>query len=169
MRILSITNIVKLRGRQTRRLSLIALTMAIHVTAIVTMAFVDVRVRARLESRSLDSWRLVAALIFTSVVMVPLLPALHGAEWDLGRGLSVLPSEIDRNFEVTAKRGSLVDRDRVRFAFRRCEPQARARWSRIIRNVQHVSRESDSVRLCRSDHGWRVEHNSDRSSRIPSA
>ena len=32
-------------------LLLIALTMAIHVTAVVTMAFVGVRVRARLERR----------------------------------------------------------------------------------------------------------------------
>jgi hypothetical protein len=61
-------------------LLLIALTMAIHVTAVVTMAFVGVRVRARLERRGLDSWNLVAALIFTSVAMVLLLAALHGAE-----------------------------------------------------------------------------------------
>jgi hypothetical protein len=58
-------------------LLLIALTMAIHVTAVAT---VGVRVRVRLERRGLDSWYLVAALIFTSVVTVPLLAALHGAE-----------------------------------------------------------------------------------------
>jgi hypothetical protein len=44
------------------------------------MAFVGVRVRARLESHGLESWNLVAALIFTSVAMVLLLAALHGAE-----------------------------------------------------------------------------------------
>jgi hypothetical protein len=37
-------------------------------------------VRVRRESRGFDTWRLVAALIFTSVVMVLLLAALHGAE-----------------------------------------------------------------------------------------
>ena len=58
-------------------LLLIALTMAIHVPAVAT---VGVRVRVRLERRGLDSWYLVAALIFTSVVTVPLLAALHGAE-----------------------------------------------------------------------------------------
>jgi hypothetical protein len=40
-------------------LSLIALTMAIHATAVVMMAVVGVRVRARLESRRLKSWNLV--------------------------------------------------------------------------------------------------------------
>ena len=36
-------------------LLLIALTMAIHATVVVLMAFVGVRVRARLESRDLKS------------------------------------------------------------------------------------------------------------------
>jgi hypothetical protein len=61
-------------------LSLIALTMALHATAVVLMAFVGVRVRARLESRDLGSWHLVAILIFTSVMMVLLLAVLHGTE-----------------------------------------------------------------------------------------
>jgi hypothetical protein len=66
---------------------LIALTMAIHVTVVVTMAFVGVRVRARLESRDLDSWKLVGVLILTSVVMISLLAVLHGMEcgiWAVG-------------------------------------------------------------------------------------
>jgi hypothetical protein len=37
-------------------------------------------VQAHLERGGLDSWSLVAAVIFTSVVMVLLLAALHGAE-----------------------------------------------------------------------------------------
>jgi hypothetical protein len=61
-------------------LSLIALTMAIHATAVVMMAFVGVRVRARLESRGLGSWKLVAVLICTTVVMGLLLALLHGTE-----------------------------------------------------------------------------------------
>jgi hypothetical protein len=61
-------------------LTLIALTMAIHATAVVTMAFVGVRVRARLERRAFESLSLVAFLIFTSVIMVLLLAVLHGAE-----------------------------------------------------------------------------------------
>jgi hypothetical protein len=61
-------------------LSLIAFTTAIHVTAVVIMAFVGVRVRARLEGLDIKSWSLVAILIFTSVVMVLLLAVLHGTE-----------------------------------------------------------------------------------------
>jgi hypothetical protein len=61
-------------------LTLIALTMAIHATVVVTMAFVGVRVRARLESRGLEPLSLVAVLIFTSVMMILLLAVLHGAE-----------------------------------------------------------------------------------------
>jgi hypothetical protein len=45
-------------------LSLIAFTMAIHATVVVLMAFVGVRVRARLESRDLKSWKL--ALLWQS-------------------------------------------------------------------------------------------------------
>ena len=52
-----------------RGLPLIAFTMAIHATVVVLMAFVGVRVRARLESRDLKSWKLVAILICTSVVI----------------------------------------------------------------------------------------------------
>jgi hypothetical protein len=59
-------------------LSLIALTMAIHATVVVLMAFVGVRVRARLESRDLKSWNLVAILICTNVVIGLVFAVLHG-------------------------------------------------------------------------------------------
>jgi hypothetical protein len=61
-------------------LSLIAFTMAIHATVVVLMAFVGVRVRARLESRDLKSWKLVAILICTSVVIGLVFAVLHGTE-----------------------------------------------------------------------------------------
>ena len=61
-------------------LSLIALTMAIHATVVVLMAFVGVRVRARLESRDLKSWNLVAILICTNVVIGLVFAVLHGTE-----------------------------------------------------------------------------------------
>ena len=61
-------------------LSLIALTMAIHATVVVLMAFVGVRVRARLESRDLKSWNLVAILICTNVVIGLVFAVLHGIE-----------------------------------------------------------------------------------------
>src|SRR5262249_55553074 len=61
-------------------LALIALTMAIHATVVVMMAFVGVRVRARLESRDLESWNLVAILICTSVVIGLVFAVLHRTE-----------------------------------------------------------------------------------------
>ena len=44
-------------------LSLIVLTMAIHATAIVMLAFVGLRIRVRLETRGLKVWKLIATLI----------------------------------------------------------------------------------------------------------
>jgi hypothetical protein len=61
-------------------LSLIALTMAIHATAVVMMAFVGVRFRAQLETRGFSMWNLIAILICTFVVMGLLLAVLHGIE-----------------------------------------------------------------------------------------
>ena len=61
-------------------LSLIAFTMAIRATVVVLMAFVGVRVRARLESRDLRSWKLVAILICTSVAIGLVFAVLHGTE-----------------------------------------------------------------------------------------
>ena len=40
-------------------LSLIVLTMAIHMTAMVMLAFVVVRIRVRLETRVLKMWSLI--------------------------------------------------------------------------------------------------------------
>ena len=39
-------------------LSLIVLTMAIHATAVVMLAFVGVRIRMRLETHDLEVWNL---------------------------------------------------------------------------------------------------------------
>jgi hypothetical protein len=52
--------------------SLIALTIAIHATAVVMMAFVGVRIRARLEARSHDLWKLIAVLIWMIAVIGPI-------------------------------------------------------------------------------------------------
>ena len=71
--------------------------MAIHATVVVLMAFVGVRVRARLESRDLKSWNLVAVLIFTSVVIGLVFAVLHGTECGMWAAayLSVLPLFCD--------------------------------------------------------------------------
>jgi hypothetical protein len=61
-------------------LSLIALTMAIHATAIVMMAFVGVRIRARLEARGHDLRKLIAVLICMIAVTGLLLATLHAIE-----------------------------------------------------------------------------------------
>src|SRR5215467_5980290 len=42
---------------------LIVLTMAIHAAAVVTMAFAGLSLRARLETRSLNLWNLIAIQI----------------------------------------------------------------------------------------------------------
>ena len=44
-------------------LLLIVLTMAIHATAVVMLAFVGMRIRARLETRGLKVWNLIAMLM----------------------------------------------------------------------------------------------------------
>jgi hypothetical protein len=60
--------------------SLIVLTMAIHVTAIVMLAFVGVRIRVRLETRRLKVRSLIAIVICVIGVMGLLLAVLHGIE-----------------------------------------------------------------------------------------
>ena len=60
-------------------LSLIVLTMAIHATAVVVLAFVAVRIRVRLETR-LKVWNLIAILICVIGVIGLLLAVLHGME-----------------------------------------------------------------------------------------
>jgi hypothetical protein len=61
-------------------LSLIVLTMAIHATAVVMLAFAGVRIRLRLETRGLNVWNLIAILIGVIGVVGLLLAVLHGIE-----------------------------------------------------------------------------------------
>ena len=61
-------------------LLLIVLTMAIHMTAMVMLAFVVVRIRVRLETRGLKMWKLIAILICVIGVIGLLLAVLHGIE-----------------------------------------------------------------------------------------
>ena len=59
---------------------LIVLTMAIHAAAVVTMAFAGLSLRARLETRSLNLWNLIAIQICVIGVIGLLLAVLHGIE-----------------------------------------------------------------------------------------
>ena len=61
-------------------LSLIVLTMAIHATAVVMLAFVGVRIRVRLEAADLTVWKLIPILICEVGVFGLLLALLHGIE-----------------------------------------------------------------------------------------
>ena len=61
-------------------LSLIVLTMAIHATSVVMLAFVAVRIRVRLETRVLKMWSLIAIVICVVGVIGLLLAVLHGLE-----------------------------------------------------------------------------------------
>ena len=59
---------------------LIVLTIAIHAAALVTMAFAGLSLRARLETRSLNLWNLIAIQICVIGVIGLLLAVLHGIE-----------------------------------------------------------------------------------------
>src|SRR5215475_7984916 len=61
-------------------LSLIVLTVAIHATAVVMMAFAGMRIRVRLETCDLNLWNLIAGLICVIGVIGLLLAVLHGIE-----------------------------------------------------------------------------------------
>jgi hypothetical protein len=61
-------------------LSLIVLTMAIHATAVVMLAFVGLRIRLRLETLDLKVWNLIPILICVVGVFGLLLAGLHGIE-----------------------------------------------------------------------------------------
>jgi hypothetical protein len=80
-------------------LSLIALTLAIHATAVVMMAFVTMRIRARLKTRDVNLWNLVAMLICIIVVTGLLLAMLHAIECGIWAAaylwLGALDSPID--------------------------------------------------------------------------
>ena len=61
-------------------LSLIALTIAIHVTGVVIMSFVGFGIRARLETRKLGLWRVIPLVIGIVGAVGLLLAVLHGIE-----------------------------------------------------------------------------------------
>jgi hypothetical protein len=61
-------------------LSLIALTLAIHATAVVMMTFGSIRIRSRLESQGHALWKLIAVMISMIVVVGLLLAMLHALE-----------------------------------------------------------------------------------------
>ena len=67
-------------------LSLIALTMAIHATAVVVLTFVVLRIRVRLETRSLKAGSKIAILICVIGVTGLLLALLHGIECGIWAG-----------------------------------------------------------------------------------
>ena len=83
-------------------LSLIVLTMAIHATAVVILAFAGMRIRVRLETRDLKVWNLIAILICVVAVIGLLLAVLHGMEcviWAAAYSwLGALDSPIDAMF-----------------------------------------------------------------------
>ena len=64
----------------TLGLSLIGLTIAVHATGVVVMAFVDVRLRVRLETMILGLRHVVPIVIGVVGVSGLLLAALHGVE-----------------------------------------------------------------------------------------
>ena len=80
-------------------LLLIVLTMAIHATAVVVLAFVLVPMRGRLESRGVELWSLIAILICIIGVLGLLLAMLHGIECVIWAGaylwLGALDSPMD--------------------------------------------------------------------------
>ena len=83
-------------------LSLIVLTMAIHATAVVMLAFVGMRMRVRLETRGLKVWNLIAILICVVGVIGLLLAVLHGIECGIWAAaylwLGALDSPMDALF-----------------------------------------------------------------------
>ena len=61
-------------------LSLIVLTIAIHATAVVMLAFMGAGMRVRLETSGLKMWKSIAILICVIGVIGLLLAVLHGIE-----------------------------------------------------------------------------------------
>ena len=76
-------------------LSLIALTMAIHATAVVVLAFAMVGMRVRLESRGLELWSLIAIFICIIGVIGLLLAVLHGVECGIWAGMYLWLGALD--------------------------------------------------------------------------
>jgi hypothetical protein len=61
-------------------LSLIALTLVLHATAVVMLGIVAVSIRVRLQNRSLHLWKLVPTMICMVAVLGLLLALVHGIE-----------------------------------------------------------------------------------------
>lgn len=94
-------------------LSLVAVTMAIHATGVVMMAFAALRIRARLETSRYDLWKLIAVLICMIVVIGLLLAVLHAIEcaiwaaayWWLG-ALDSFPDALLYSVDSMSTRGA---------------------------------------------------------------
>src|SRR5215831_13012935 len=80
-------------------LLLIVLTVAIHATAVVMLAFVGVHIRVRLETSGLKIWNLIPVLICLIGVIGLLLAVVHGMECGIWAAayvwLGALDSPVD--------------------------------------------------------------------------
>src|SRR5215831_15234324 len=76
-------------------LSLIVLTIVIHATAVVVLAFTVVGIRVRLESRDLKLWNMIAILICVIGVIGLLLAVLHGIECGIWAGVYLWLGALD--------------------------------------------------------------------------
>src|SRR5215475_6837720 len=76
-------------------LSLIVLTVAIHATAVVMMAFAGMRIRVRLETCDLNLWNLIVILICVIGVIGLLLAVLHGIECGIWAGVYLWLGALD--------------------------------------------------------------------------
>jgi hypothetical protein len=81
-------------------LSLIALTMAIHATAVVMMTLVGVRLRTRLASRDLNLWTLIAIQVCAIGAIGLLLAALHGIECAIWAAAYLWLGALDSPFDA---------------------------------------------------------------------
>jgi len=76
-------------------LSLIVLTMTIHAAAVLIVAFVGMRIRVQLETRSLHEWNLIAILICgTGLIGLPL-AVLHLVECGIWAGVYLWVGALD--------------------------------------------------------------------------
>jgi hypothetical protein len=94
-------------------LSLIALTIATHAATVVMMAFIGVRIRARLEGSGVNLWNLITIMICLIAVIGLLLAVLHGIECGIWAAaylwLGALDSPIDAllfSFDSMSTRGA---------------------------------------------------------------
>jgi len=94
-------------------LSLIVLTMAIHTSAVVMMAFAVLGTRVRLETRGVKMWNLIAMQICVIGVVGLMLAVLHGIECGIWAAayvwLGALNSPMDAllySFDSMSTRGA---------------------------------------------------------------